>query len=130
PWEPGACAGGVVKHDGSDDFGSAAAVVDVAEAQAIGHGDTAAVRVESTLRIDLQVAAPIESGALVADDEPYRLILPLERHLGVLTGILGELQTPPHLVTPSAAGIQLRLVLVGDAEVAVFDGVDEELCQA
>src|SRR5206468_5532779 len=119
-----------VTHDRADDFVPAAAVFDVAEAQAIGHGDTAAVRVESALRIDLQVAAPIESGALVADDESYRLILPLERHLGVLAGILRESQTPLHFVAPSAAGIQLRLVLVGDAEVAVFDGVDEELCQA
>src|SRR5437667_8958698 len=77
-------------HDHAHDFVAAAAVLDVAEAQAIGHGDAAAVGIECALRIDLQITLPVESPALVTNRESKLTSAAFERHFCAFGRVFGH----------------------------------------
>src|ERR1041385_6656491 len=119
-----------IRANGGDDLVPAAAVLERVEREVARHQDAAAVRVEGARRIDLEVALPLEAAAAVADDEAHLAALPLEPHLGAPLGVLGHAQAPLHLRFPLKVRAQRGLLVVGDAEVPVLDGVDEELGHA
>ena len=102
----------------------------MAKAQSIGHGDAAAVGVECALRIDLQVFLPVEARTAVADGKAKAAVGALERYFRPFRRVFRLCEPALHFVAPSATGKEARLFFVGDAEVPVLDGVDEELRQA
>src|ERR1044071_3122991 len=116
--------------DRCHDLIPAAAVLERFEAEMPGHEDAAAVGVEGARGIDVEVALPVEAAAAVAHGEADLAALALEAHLGRSPGVLRHRQAPLDLRLPLRVRAQLRLLVVGDAEVSVLDGVDEELGQA
>jgi hypothetical protein len=91
------------------------------------HENAASMPVERAPRIDVEVPRPIESVAAVADDEAQFIVATKEADVDALAAILGKRQPPLHLVHPSALVQKFALFVVGDAEVPMLDGIDQEL---
>src|SRR4029077_13079230 len=110
-----------------DDFVAAPSVLDRGEADMAGHQDSPAVPVEGAARIDIEVARPFESVAAVADREAELVVAAIEADIDALAAVLGKDETPLHFRRPSPLLEKSALLVVGDAEVPVLDGIDHQL---
>ena len=58
------------------------------------------MRVERSIRIDVQVTLPVETGALIANTDLDPAVQSVEGDLGLLGHVLGHRQAPLHLGDP------------------------------
>ena len=57
----------------------------------------------------------------------HAAVLARHLHVDMFRRILRKREAPLDLRLPLARGVELRFLLVGDAEVSMLDGVDEDL---
>ena len=86
--------------------------------------------VEHPAGAGLDVVQPVEPGALVRYLEADLGRQPLHAHPHPLVAVFRQVLPAVDLVPPAVAFQQFGLVLVGDAQVAVFQGVDQQFRQA